>query len=261
MININRNHMINSLSKNVRFDGRSLLDIRQPFKIETNVSVTSEGSARVTMGDTIVLAGVKLELTTPYSDTPTKGSLMVNAELIPLSSSEYEPGPPTMKGIEIGRVIDKALREGRAMDFEKLCVVEGEKVWTVIVDIVPLNDGGNLIDVGNIAALAALKNARLPLIKDGVVDYKTKTDQKLPLSDSPLSVTVQMIDGYLMVDSVNDEEAEMDARLIVAINDNHEPCALQKGGEEALTSDELNEMVQIAIDTSKQYRKVLDSVE
>lgn len=260
MININRNHMISSLKKQVRYDGRSLLEIREPFKIETGVSLTAEGSAKVTLGKTVVLAGVKLELTTPYADTPTKGSLMVNAELIPLSSSEYEPGPPTEKGIEVGRVIDKALREGKAVDFEKLCVVEGEKVWMVIVDIVPLNDDGNLIDVGTIAALAALKNARMPLVENNVVDYQTKTEQMIPLNEIPLAVTVHMIEKNIIVDATVLEEAETDARLTVAINQKDYPCALQKGGETPLSGELLGQMIDIAIETSKKYRAVLNAV-
>ncbi len=40
---------------------------------------------------------------------------------------------------------------------EKLVVKEGEKVWTVIIDIYPINDDGNLIDAATIGAVCALK--------------------------------------------------------------------------------------------------------
>ena len=59
--------------------------------VEYGVSAKSaEGSAKVTMGDTVVVAGVKMEFGQTYPDTPDEGSIMVSAELLPLSSPEYE---------------------------------------------------------------------------------------------------------------------------------------------------------------------------
>jgi len=80
-----------------RLDGRNLTEYRQPIEIETEISWTAEGSAKVRVGDTVVLAGVKLSLEKPYNDTPNEGGIMINAELLPLSSPEYESGPPGIK--------------------------------------------------------------------------------------------------------------------------------------------------------------------
>ena len=44
-----------------RFDGRNLLELRD-FEIEFGVSNKAEGSARVRMGKTDVVVGVKLEI-------------------------------------------------------------------------------------------------------------------------------------------------------------------------------------------------------
>jgi len=259
MTSINMNHMLKSLEGNVRFDGRKLTDLRQPIDVELNVSETAEGSVKLTLGNTTVLVGVKMELSTPFPDTPKKGGLMVNAELIPLSHTDYEPGPPGIKAIEISRVIDRALREGKAVDFEKLCVVEGEKVWNILVDIIPLNDDGNLIDAGALAALIAIKNTKLPTVQDdGVVDYKTKTDQGLPLVAEPLPVTVHKIGDHFVVDVTYEEEQYSSSRLTVAIKGNGCPCAIQKGGDEPLSAEQISEMVDIAIQKSKEYREVLN---
>lgn len=47
-------------------------------------------------------------------------------------------------------------------DTEALCVVAGEKVWQLRVDVHILDHGGNLIDAAALAAIAALQHFRRP---------------------------------------------------------------------------------------------------
>src|SRR3989338_5205943 len=101
-----KNHIIKLLDANIRLDGRTALQYRTPMKVELGVSSTAEGSARVTIGDTEVIAGVKLEIGKPYPDTPDQGTIIVCAELLALSNPDFEPGPPGMQSIELARVVD-----------------------------------------------------------------------------------------------------------------------------------------------------------
>ncbi|MBT3298137.1 exosome complex protein Rrp42 [archaeon] len=259
MIN-NTKTIIQLASEGKRLDNRGLLDYRQPIKIETSISKSAEGSAKVTIGDTVVLAGVKMSLEKPYSDSPNEGGIMVNAELIPLSSSEYEPGPPGIKAVELARVTDRGIRESHAIDFKKLCIEKGEKAWFVIIDIVPLNDAGNLFDAAGLAALAALKETRLRPIdeKTGAVDYKGTTDTPLPLLKETLSVTVGKVGNHLMVDPTVEEESSFSARLTVATDKTGTISALQKGGDEPMTIEEVGQIVDIALDKAKFLRSIMD---
>jgi exosome complex component RRP42 len=240
-----------------RMDGRGLLDYRQPIKLETDISWTAEGSARVQVGETVVMAGVKLSLEKPYNDTPDKGGIMINAELLPLSSPEYESGPPGIKAIELARVIDRGIREAEAIDVKSLCVEPGEKAWFVIIDLVTINDAGNLFDVAALAALTALKAAKFPVVDKatGSINYKEKTDKPLPLTKEPLSVTVYKINGKLLVDPTNEEEKAYEARLTVASDKNGTISAMQKGGEAPLTLDEVGQIVDIALEKANFLRE------
>ena len=257
MSNINR---IKELAKtNQRLDMRALDEYRKPIDVKLDISWTAEGSAQVTIGDTVVLAGVKLSLEKPYNDTPNQGGIMINAELTPLSSSQYEPGPPGMKAIELARVTDRGIREAQAINLKKLCVVPGEKAWFVSIDIVTLNDAGNVQDAASLAALAALKTARYPKVdpETGAINYKEKTDQGLPIVREPLGVTVYKINGALLVDPSSDEEQSYDARLTVATDENGIISAMQKGGEGPLTIEEVGQMVELAQAKSKYLREEL----
>ncbi|HLC81382.1 MAG TPA: exosome complex protein Rrp42 [Candidatus Nanoarchaeia archaeon] len=245
-----------------RLDLRPFTEYRQPIQIETDLSWTAEGSAKVTIGKTVVMAGVKLSLEKPYNDTSDQGGIMINAELLPLSSSEYEPGPPGIKAVELARVTDRGIREAKAIDLKALCIVPGERAWFVTVDIISINDDGNLFDAANLATLAALKVARFPQVdpKTWAIDYKQKTAKYLPLIKEPVSVTIYKIKGKLLVDPLIEEEKSAEARLTVSIDKNSTISALQKGGEGTLTLTEVDTIIDLAIEKAKELRAVLEQV-
>ena len=246
---INREAIAKLASSQKRLDSRKLDQYRQPITVETNISWTAEGSARVQIGETVVMAGVKLAIEKPYNDTPNHGGIMINVELLPLSSPDYDPGPPSIKAVELARVTDRGIREAEAIDMKKLCITPGEKAWFVIIDIISINDAGNLFDAAGMAALAALKSARFPVVdeKTGAIDYKQKTDQALPLLKEPLPVTIHKISGELFVDPTREEEESAQARLTVASDSNGAISAMQKGGSEPLTVEEINSIVELAL--------------
>ena len=87
-----REHIIKLFEADTRLDGRKLDEYRK-VSLDVNVTDTAEGSARVKIGQTEVIAGVKVEVMEPYPDQLDQGSIMVGAELLPLSSPNFELGP------------------------------------------------------------------------------------------------------------------------------------------------------------------------
>ena len=257
MVVMTKEHLLKALGKNIRYDGRKLKEYRA-ITLKYDISKSAEGSASVKIGDTEVLVGVKLAVETPYPDTPNKGNLMVNAELRPLSSPKFEPGPPGDQAIELARVVDRGIREAKAIDVRKLCIKEGEKVWGVIIDICSLNDDGNLFDAAALGTIAALKNARFPKVDEKfIIDYGARTDKGLPLVTEPVAITIVKIGDKLIVDPLPDEEGMIDARLTVAVTEHNEICALQKGGEMPLSVEEISDMVALALEKAPELRKKL----
>ena len=255
---INKKRVQKLMAEGKRLDGRGLTDYRGPIEIEVGGVKTAEGFAKVRIGETVVMAGVKLVLEKPYPDTPEDGGIMVNCELTPLSSPEYESGPPGMKAVEIARVIDRGIRESHAIDTKKLCIEKGEKAWFVMVDIISINDAGNMFDAAGLAVLAALNDTRLrdfdPVT--GVVDYKSKTDNKLPMTKQAIPITVYKLGDKLFVDPSSEEEHCYDAKLIVGSDDKGIISALQKGGDTPISVEDVEAMVDIALEKSAMLRKV-----
>lgn len=257
MITVNREHIISFFDKGFREDSRKFEEYRK-ITVEYGISSKSaEGSAKVTIGDTVVVAGVKLDVGTPYPDSPDEGALMVNAELLPLSSPEFEPGPPSIDSIEISRVTDRVIRESKCIDFKKLCIEKGEKCWMILIDIYPLNNDGNLFDAAALAALAALKDTKFPEFDGKKIDYSKKTNKSLPLLHIPVSCTVRKIGNSIFVDPLPSEELVTEVRLTVGVMEDGKLCSMQKGDDLGLTIDEVDKMVELAIKKSKELRGML----
>ncbi len=250
-----KQHLIQSLARGIRYDGRKRDEFRQ-VTVERGISCNAEGSARVKLGNTEVVVGVKLIIEKPYPDTPDQGSLMVNAEFLPLSSPDFESGPPDMPAIETARIVDRGIREAKAIDTKKLCIEVGEKIWMVAIDICTINDDGNILDAAGLASLAALQDARFPSYDGTELDYKKKTKNPLPLDKYPLQVTVYKIGETLFVDPLPEEEEACDARLTVTTTTEGKICALQKGGDHPLTLDEISRMIDFAMEKAQELRSL-----
>ncbi|MFH1505482.1 MAG: exosome complex protein Rrp42 [archaeon] len=251
-----KEHINNSLKENIRLDGRKKEDFRE-ITVETGIIKTAEGSARVKCGNTEVLAGIKLAVGTPFPDTPNAGVLMVGAELLPMSNPKFESGPPSIEAIEVARVIDRGIRESGTIDTKKLCIKKGEEVWMVMLDVIPLNTDGNLLDIGGLAAMAALLDCKMPSLKDGKPDVKNMTDKKLPLNDVPIPVTVVKIGDNFLLDPLESEENALDARLTVTSMEDGRICAMQKGGDSPLTTEDLKKMFDLSLKKSAELRKLI----
>lgn len=246
------------INERKRLDERKLLDFRD-ISIELGISKKAEGSARVKLGNTEVIAGVKMDITEPFTDTPENGALMVVSELWPLASEKFEMGPPDIQSIELARIVDRAIRESEFIDLKKLCIKKGELVWAVFIDIYPLNDDGNLIDASAIAVTAALKSAGFPKIKDDKVKYGEFTAKKLPLKDMPVILTFYKVGNEFILDPTTAEEETSKARLTVAMTFGKEPLihALQKAGDEPLDEEEIIKVLNTAL---KEGKKIFDKI-
>ncbi|MBO5654183.1 MAG: RNA-binding protein, partial [Candidatus Methanomethylophilaceae archaeon] len=97
---IKRDHIVNLLAKGTRTDGRSPSDIRE-ISASVNCIESADGSARVKLGNTEVIAGVKIIPGAPFGDTPRSGVLTTGAELIPMAHQSFESGPPGEDAIEL----------------------------------------------------------------------------------------------------------------------------------------------------------------
>ncbi len=263
---LQREKIIEYLAEGKRFDGRAPEQYRD-LKVEMGVSKNAESSVKVSLGKTEVLVGVKLGLAVPYPDSPDEGTFMVSAEMHPMASNHFEMGRPGINAIELSRVTDRGIRESGLIDVKKLCIEEGEKVWQVFVDIVALNDDGNMFDAASLGAIIALGNAKMPIYnkKEDKIDFELTKDS-LPLNKEVLSfsMTFHKVGDKIVADVSDEEEVISDFRLTVAMGDNKgEPriTAMQKGKEGVITDEDMETILNLATETWKEmFPKVREHV-
>jgi exosome complex component RRP45 len=90
-------------------------------------------SAEVKIGRTRALAEVSGELVQPKPDRPSEGIIAFAVDFSPLASETFQAGRPPAAAVELGRVVERAVRDSHALDVEALCVIHGERVWAIQV--------------------------------------------------------------------------------------------------------------------------------
>jgi exosome complex component RRP42 len=142
---------------------------------------------------------------------------------------------------------------------EKLCIEPGKKVFVVFVDVYVLNHDGNLIDASALAAMAALLNTKMSNYEVEKGEVKIKQGHtELPIRKHPITVTFAKINDKLVVDPWSEEEQVMDARISMAIDDDGNICAIQKGGSGYFTPEEVLEAARMAGEKAVEIRKKLE---
>jgi exosome complex component RRP42 len=248
---IKRDYLAKLAKNGKRADGRVFDEFRN-IEIETGVVSKAEGSARVKIGNTQVLTGIKMDIGEPYPDTPETGVMTTAAELIPLASPDFEAGPPREDAIELARVVDRGIRESQLIEIEKLCIEPEEKVWMVFIDIHILDYDGNLFDAASLASLAALMTTKVPAKR-----FELGDDYPLPIKEPPISCTSVKFNDVVVMDPSLDEDEIAEVRLTVATDKNEDIRAMQKGLNGSFTRDEIKKVIKASIDNGKKIREQL----
>ncbi|XP_077427736.1 exosome complex component RRP45 isoform X2 [Vanacampus margaritifer] len=247
--NCERDFLLKAIQEKKRLDGRETYDYRK-LKIMFG---TDYGCCFVELGKTRVMAQVSGELVAPKDNRPNEGIMFFSLELSPMASPSFEHGRQSELLVKLNRQLERCFRNSKCIDTESLCVVSGEKVWQIRVDVHMLNHDGNLMDAASIAAIAALCHFRRPDVGiqgDEVIVYSPEERDPIPLSiyHMPISVTFAFFQQgtYLLVDPCEREERVMDSLLMIAMNKHREICSIQSSGGIMLLKEQVMRCSKIA---------------
>ncbi|KAL8722044.1 MAG: hypothetical protein Q9225_001420 [Loekoesia sp. 1 TL-2023] len=228
--NNERAFILEALRENIRLDGRALDAFRN-----IDLSFGEEyGVADVQLGKTRVLARISASITAPFTDRKFDGIFTVTTELSPMASPAFEVGRQTDTETLLSRLLEVALRRSNALSTESLCLLAGQKVWSLTATCHVLSHDGNLLDAACIAVLAALQHYRIPdtTVKgEEVIVHSVEERNPVPLAmlHYPLCVTMALFEGG--------EKVVMDATL------REQQCC---EGEVVVTANKYGEVVQMA---------------
>ena len=78
-----------------------------------------------------------------------------------------------------------------------------------------------------------------------------------PITTIPISVTMGLIGDFIIVDPNLDEWECLDARITITTNSDGNIVALQKGGDDGFSFDQLIECSEISIAVGKEIREIV----
>ncbi|TRY94478.1 hypothetical protein DNTS_004616 [Danionella cerebrum] len=240
--NCERLFLLQAIQEKKRLDGRQTYDYR-------NIKIlfgTDYGCCIVELGKTRVLCQVSCELVPPKDSRPTEGILYFNLELSPMASPAFESNRQSELLVMLNRQLERCLRNSKCIDTESLCVISGEKVWQIRVDVHVLNHDGNLMDAASIAAISALSHFRRPDVAiqgREVTVFSPEERDPIPLSIYHMPICVSFAfflqGSYLLVDPCEREERVKDGLLVIAMNKHREICSIQSSGGIMLLKDQV----------------------
>ncbi|GAA5824690.1 hypothetical protein JCM3770_000088 [Rhodotorula araucariae] len=248
------------LRKGIRLDGRAMYDLRA-----VQLSFGDDlGWVECRLGDTRVVAQVSAEIVKPLADRPYEGFLNLTTEISPMASAAYEAGRASEDEVLMTRLLEKALRRSNAVDREALCIVAGQKVWSIRVDVHFLDDEGNMLDCASIAAMTALRHFRKPdatVVGEEVTIHSMTERVPVPLAvhHSPMCLTFAFFgeDSLAVLDPTHLEQQLCTGTLTLALNAQSEICVLSKQGGAPLAADDVMKAVQIAAERVKEVDEVV----
>jgi len=255
---LKKKKILSLLKEGQRVDGRALNESR-PLIIDTGVIPKAEGSARVRLGDTKVVTGVKIQPDKPFPDLGDRGIFICTAEILPLADPNVEPGPPNEDVIELARVVDRGIRESSMIDLTKLVLQKDKSVIGLFVDNSVTDYDGNLFDACSYASVASLLTCKVPKyeLKNDVPTLVEGEFSEPPITTIPVSVTMGKIGDQIIVDPNADEWGCLDARITITTNSDGNICAVQKGGNDGFTVEQLVQCSQLSISTAAKIRELL----
>ncbi|XP_063074345.1 exosome complex component RRP45 [Engraulis encrasicolus] len=270
--NCERQFLLKTIEERKRLDGRETYDYRN-IKITFGVDY---GFCMVDLGKTKVMSQVSCELATPKETRPSEGMLFTTVELSPMASPAFEANKQSELLVKLNRQLERCLQTSKCFDMESLCIISGEKVWRINVDVHVLNHDGNIMDAVSVAAITSLSHFRRPEVSIQGQEFIVHTAEErdlVPLSIYHMPITISFAffqqGSYLLVDPTNIEEKLMEGLLVIAMNKHRELCFIQSSGGIMLLKkqvtrcsdiasvkvSEITELIQKALENDKRARK------
>ncbi|KAK5946681.1 3'-5'-exoribonuclease [Knufia obscura] len=258
--NVEKTFILEALAtSHLRLDGRP----SDQFRDVTLSFGAQLGTVTISIGKTRVNVQISAEVTKPSEERKFDGIFTVTTELSPIASPAFEIGRPNEQEVILSRILEKAIRRSRAIDTESLCIVAGQKCWSVRADVHVLDFDGGLIDACCMATMAALYHFRRPDVSvDGErVTIHTMAERvPVPLSilHSPICVTFSFFgDGSVtLLDATAKEEQVREAELIITAND-FEVCQVAKHGGRSIDPALVMKSFQVAVGKAREMNKLI----
>ncbi|KAJ4885997.1 3'-5'-exoribonuclease family protein [Raphanus sativus] len=267
-----QNFIKGGIAQDLRTDGRKRLTYRDVY-VETGVIPQANGSARVRIGGTDVIASVKAELGRPSSLQPDKGKVAVFIDCSPTAEPTFGGRGGEELSSELALALQICLLGGKSgagagINLSSLLIKEGRVCWDLYIDGLVISSDGNLLDALGAAIKAALTNTAIPKVQVSAevaddeqpeIDISDEEYQQFDTSSVPVIVTLTKVGNHYIVDATAEEESQMSSAVSISVNRAGHICGLTKRGGSGLDPSVILDMISVAKHVSETLMNNLDS--
>lgn len=260
--------------ESVRPDARPLSRARDT-SLTLGVVESADGSAMAKIGSTTMLAGIKLEVMTPSSESPDEGCIAIEFHMPPICSPIVRPGRPAEVAPVISKQLSDIILSSGMINLKELSIIGGKAAWMAYLDIYCLDADGSLFDAALLSAVAAFSHLQLPPVSvndNGRVftlseeqfegksaEPVTKERRKLTLSSIPFSLTCILHKKYILVDPTAEEETIMESLVTVVLDSSGRLVSLYKPGGSVLAyTSTIQDSVALTRQRVKELQEILN---
>lgn len=245
--------ILHGVDVDFRNDGRRRCEYRS-MEVETKLMPQTHGSARLRIGNTDILVGVKVELDIPHADRPNEGKIEFFVDCSATATPAFEGKGGDDLATEISNTLTVAYQTRNAVDLKTLCILPHKKCWKIFVDVLILQCGGNLFDAVGAAVKAALNSTEIPKITaatldGGEPDIQISDDSydciQLDTSNYPVIVTLCKIGDNYIVDPSSEEEVCSASSIVMSVLPNGKVSSVVKLGYGSIQPNTLKKMLQM----------------
>lgn len=231
-------------SQRLRTDKRLFQQLRE---VSVSFPTDDRGTCVVQLGQTSVMASVVCEVVEPSDAGGGKnGFLDFNVKYATRGLNMERRSTV----VEVTRMLEAIIKTSKALDVEALCLIPGQYVWSVRVDVTILNEAGNVTDAAAWATMAALQHTRREEVSvhgDDIIIHPAHERNPIPLSihHFPLAFTCALIGSTgatagstggapvavdFVIDPTTAETAACAGFVTVALNHELQVCDTHKYG-------------------------------
>lgn len=214
------------------------------------------GSCTVSIGNSKVITQVSAYVGEPKLTRPSEGIIKIRVDLSMLGRANYDTSKNSDECVQLSRLLQKGIQDARCIDLESLCIIGGQKVWHIQVDISILNHEGNIIQAASMSALSALAHFRRPevTVEDGKITFHSldvKESVRFEMLHFPILMKFCFLKGTTFLDPSDQEEKYCDGFLIVGANIFNDITLVQIGGKSLLSKQQIMKQLDLAISNIK----------
>ncbi|CRG94003.1 exosome complex component RRP45, putative [Plasmodium gallinaceum] len=243
----NANFFWCNLKNNLRLDGRNFEDSR-------NISfyfLGDYGNVEVSIGFTKVICRITSEIVKPFDKKPNEGIIKINLDIDSFTSVN-DNLKINDECLEIRNLIERILKSSSILNFESLCIIPHKKVWCLLINIIVIENDGNLFDACYLSAYSALVHFRNNEVKvensEIIIDQDESNYSPLSIHNSPILTTFAYFNSedICLIDPSLHEEEFMSSKLSVALNKNGQLISILKPGGSPISYLKILEAIELA---------------